>query len=65
MARVAEIDIIIQSVAKIWNRLVVFFWKVICQVIFYEQFSNRFAALVINKQKLFGLCPVLKCKLKL
>ena len=47
MAHVAEIDNIIQPEAKIWNRLVVFFQKVSCQVICEEHSPNRFTALVI------------------
>ena len=45
MAHVAEIDNIIQPEAKIWNRLVVFFQKVICKGICEEHFPNRFSAL--------------------
>ena len=46
MAHVAEIDNIIQPEAKIWNRLVVFFQKVSCQVICEEHSPNRFTALI-------------------
>ena len=42
----AEIDNIIQPVAKICNRLVVFFQKVSCQIICEEHFPNRFTALI-------------------
>ena len=49
VAHVAEIDNIIQPEAKIWNRLVVFFQKVSCQVICEEHSPNRFTALVIIK----------------
>ena len=48
MAHVAEIDNIIQPEAKIWNRLVVFFQKVSCQVICEEHSPNRFTALVFT-----------------
>ena len=48
MAHVAEIDNIIQPEAKIWNRLVVFFQKVSCQVICEEHSPNRFTALIIE-----------------
>ena len=47
MAHVAEIDNIIQPEAKIWNRLVVFFQKVSCQVICEEHSPNRFTALLL------------------
>ena len=47
MAHVAEIDNIIQPEAKIWNRLVVFFQKVISQVICEEHSPNRFTALIV------------------
>ena len=52
MAHVAEIDNIIQPEAKIWNRLVVFFQKVSCQVICEEHSPNRFTALVKNVSKI-------------
>ena len=52
MAHVAEIDNIIQPEAKIWNRLVVFFQKVSCQVICEEHSPNRFTALLYWQRKL-------------